>query len=234
MYLHEVVLSNLPVLVQALVALNIGVYFNSISSEFLLSQIITYYLFTIIITTFQRGNLLREFEAEIAVGGVANYLIRPINFIYFKLFKEFSSKIYTSLTNFFLLLIISIIFFTIPFFSFDLLLRAVIILPITLINYFLILAIFMYLCLIFEKISDLYRIFGMSAFFIGGGVIQTSYFPDFFNYLPQQFLYGRPIEFILNGQLKNFEIGVFYFVLWIVLIILLNKYTMKRLETNGG
>jgi ABC-type uncharacterized transport system permease subunit len=234
LYLHEAILQNLSILVQGIVAINVGIYFNSISNEFLLPVLLTYYIGVILINSFQRGTLLGEFETEISNGVIGNYLAKPINFIYYKLLKEFSSKFYLSFFNLAIIFVIMVLFFQMPFFSFDLILRAVLILPFTLINFYLILAIFLYLALIFEKVSDLYRMFGMSAFFIGGGFIPASNFPEFLGYLPHQFLFARPLEFITLGVFKNFEIGVFYIIFYIILIFLLHNFTMKKLETNGG
>ena len=234
LYLSEVFLQNFAILLQAVIALSLGNYFNSISKEYTIAGLMTYYLGVILINTFQRNSCIREFEQEVLSGNVATLLIKPVNFIYYKILKEFAGKLYYVLINFITLLIIIIIFVAIPEFSLGILLRGIFILPITILYYYIILAIFLYLALFLENVSDLYRVFGMTAFFIGGGLVPTSNFPSLLTYFPTQFLFGSPLEFLIKGTYTNVFWFIGYFVLFTGIMLILNKYAFRRLEINGG
>src|SRR3972149_2720446 len=144
--LGEFAISNFNLFIQAVISVYVGLYFNSIKPVFSGDQLFVYYLFGVgFINLFQRRAPFQTLEKDIAQGGISVHLAKPYHFINYYLFRDFAHKLYDAALNFaFTYLVIGLFFgFFAP--SVEALLRAVVVLPFTILFIYLNMMVFMYL-----------------------------------------------------------------------------------------
>ena len=167
-YINEIILENLSVIFQGLFSIFLGIYLNNVNPVFSsMNELLIYYFFgTAIINSFQRGNVTGEIEHEVINGNINVHLAKPYDFVVYMIMKYFSQKFYKAIVNAVIFFIILNLFnpFTIPL---NVLLRALLVIPFTLIFMFLNVAVFSYLSLFFERSGRLSRIYLMLSFFLG-------------------------------------------------------------------
>jgi len=151
-----------------------------------------------------------------------------------KILKEFFGKILRSFIYLLLIYILMQLLFNGPVLYLTTLYRAIIILPFTFLYFYMSDAIFMYSAIFIERAQNLYRVYGMVAFFIGGGLVPTVFFPNFVEYLPTTFIFYAPLNYIINGTYPNLFLGLIYFFTIFIILLIMEKTSMRRLETNGG
>ena len=202
-YVFEFLLNNAHIFLQSATSIFFGLYFNTQNTIFSSNELVIYYLCSVgILNVFQRNIPVRELEREVEMGNLSVHLAKPYNFVYYFCIKNFASKIHSVFASFAIVLIISSSAIQFPSFSILIFLRALIILPVTIFYIYLSIAVFMYLTIIFERMYSIANMYGMMAFFAGGGLISTEYFPAIFRYLPQQFYFSGPIMYIFRWRIN--------------------------------
>lgn len=235
LYIWDFLLGNVHIFLQALIAIFIGFYFNAQETLYTTGQLITYYLIGVgIINVFQRNIPVKELEKEISMGNLSVHLSKPYDFVMYIMVKNAASKLYNAAILFVILTILFSVFISVPAFDIWTIIRAIIIVPFTIWYMYLNTSIWMYLTIPFEKLKSVANMWGMIAFFVGGGLISTDYLPRILQFIPQEFYFHAPLNFILFGEYTNWYMCAIYVVVFIFLHIALKKWVTRRLEINGG
>lgn len=233
-YIKEMFLDNISVVFSGIFAIFVGLYLNSVNPVFSsLNDLLIYYFFgNGILNLFQRGSVVREIEKEIASGNVNVHFVKPYDFVFFKIIKYYSYKVFKIIMNVFIFFFIINMFqpTTIPLIM---IFRAAIIIPFSAVFIILNSSVFCYLSLMLEKISRIYQTYGMLSYFFGGGLASIKYFPNIIKYLPQFFYFGAPLDYIIGGVFENLWLFILYFIILIALNLIVRKIAYSRLETNG-
>lgn len=199
------------------------------------TRILTYILLTIILNGIIFSTRTYEIAADINYGSLSKYLIKPINYFKFYIFRDLSDKFINTLCS------------IIEFFSFLLFLKPVILFQqdfFTLLNFsgFILLAI----CLFFE-ISLILSFFGfwsnetwaprflfsILVAFLSGNYFPLDIFPSFVYEIlqisPFPYLIYYPLKIYL-GEIKGYALisGFFIEISWIFILYILLKIIWRK------
>lgn len=235
LYLADLLINNLNIFAQAIITVYAGLYFNSVKPVFVGADLFIYYLFGAgLINVFQRRIPVKALEDQITMGNLAVHMTKPYNFIIYPLVRDIAAKCMDAIINFTMVyLMIGLLFGFVQILPIHLL-RAAIIIPITILFIYLNIMIFMYLALLIERAAIMANAYNMMSFFLGGGLIAAPYLPSVLSYIPQHFYFSAPVMFILTGTYDKPWLLAIYSVLLVAINYGLSKYTMRRLELNGG
>lgn len=199
------------------------------------SQMLIYVILSALITKLISTNFEGEINEDIKNGGLSRYLIQPVNYFFYRLFKflgekllhliivfsliivflfsfKFSSQVSITLTQILLFILIIIL---------DLVLKFLLSYTISVIAFWM------------EECWGLFLAINVVATIISGGIFPIDIFGNKVLYLlkalPFYYLTYFPIN-ILNGraQIDDIVIGLTVQLTWILILILLQKYLWKN------
>lgn len=234
-YVMGMLISNIFLIVQALIAVFAGLYFNEITHTKTAAELFIYYAIGLaILNPIQRGNVVRRIDEEVEMGDVAVHFTKPYNFFLHIIVKDFAQKIAgIAITAVVTITILALIIGpAMP--TLEQTGRALIIIPLTICFIYLNNGIFAQLALFWESAGWFVAIWGASSFFLGGGLLPLEFLPAFASYIPPAFFFGAPLQFVLTGAYPLFWLFCVYLTSVIIINYLVHLYVRKRMEINGG
>jgi ABC-2 type transport system permease protein len=218
---------------------------NKIVFGYTLHQMLAYSIFACLTARIISGNFVFEINSDIKDGGLAKYLVRPINYFLYNLFNYLGEKIGTIIISSIMVLIICIIFYIISI--------GIISIP-HIVLYFitLVLAMILNFC-IYYCISELafWMRDASGAIFITtlvGTIVSGGIFPlDIFGHTLRSILTFLPFSYtsyfsvsVLCNSIQYPEIfkGIFIQILWICIFLIItpklwNKGVKKYVSVGG-
>lgn len=234
-YAMGMLIGNIFLIVQALVAVFAGLYFNEITHMKTAAELFIYYSIGLaFFNPIQRGNIVRRIDEEVEMGDVAVHFTKPYNFFLHMIVKDLAQKAagiaITAVVTITLLAII--IGPAIP--TLEQTGRALIIIPLTIGFIYLNNGIFAQMALFWESAGWFVAIWGVSSFFLGGGLLPLEFLPSFASYIPPAFFFGAPLQYVLTGAYPLFWLFCVYVVMLVIINYLVHRYVRKRMQINGG
>ncbi len=183
----------------------------------------------------------REIDEQVKSGTIACYLIRPVNFLFYKYMQYLAEVILKLPINLIIGGILGLIFIGVPQSTIN-------ILPLLLIIYLAITLDFIIKMLIgimafwIEDTGPIAWIYGKMIFTLGGLFIPLEFFPDYLKNICMKLPF-RLIPYSISRNCLNFKMDVFtetvwWFMIWLipllVLLTVLYAKGVKKLDIHGG
>lgn len=234
-YAFGMLVGNLFLIIQALVAVFAGLYFNEITHMKTAAELFIYYSIGLaIFNPIQRGNIVRRVDEEVEMGDVAVHFTKPYNFFLHIGVKDLAQKasgiLITAIVTITLLALI--IGPAAP--TLEQTTRAILIIPLTIGFIYLNNMIFAQLALFWESAGWFVAIWGVSSFFLGGGLLPLEFLPNFASYIPPAFFFGAPLNYVLTGAYPLFWLFCTYVLVLFIVNYIVHLYVRKRMQINGG
>lgn len=214
--------------------------------NFLLSNLLLYYIAVFFINFILATPLIDSFPNEIRYGGLSTLLLKPVNIVLYKFIAEFAYKLYKlkSLGLFYLLVVIFLSIFVKS-------------LNISIINLFVFLTLVLFsqvFNFLLEFFFSLFSFWFETVWFLshlkrvlvsvtGGGRFPLFLLPKLLftisMFLPFKMLFFVPVSYLLKEkiELKNFALDLLYLTICSVFFYLLSKFLLKiglkRYEARG-
>lgn len=214
---------------------------TNIISGFTYPMMIWYLVLTEAITISQ-GKIITEIGKEMISGEIANYLNKPYNYIFYK----YSSTIGTSISTFFLILIIAgitALIFAGPIeFDWANLIFVLIASFLGITLHFTLMATLGILCLWLEDSRSLNFLYQKIIFVAGGMLVPLDIFPTWFSsicfLLPFSYAVYAPavlfVKFSFDNFVQTVAIQLFWIIVTCIIAMLIFQVLSRRVSINGG
>lgn len=218
---------------------------NNITFGYTLNQMLAYSIFACLTSRIISSNFVYEINSDIKEGGLAKYLIRPVNYFSYNLFSYLGEKIGTIITSLIMILVLCVIFYTI---SSNIISISHIILYLITLILSLILNFYIYYCISelgfwMKDASGAIFITTLVGNIVSGGIFPLDIFGDMvksiLTFLPFSYTSYFPVSILCNTmEYSQILKGICMQILWIFIFVIITPRLwgvgIKKYVAIGG